>query len=333
MPAFGVTLGVGATKGATVPATRVPRPVPRGVPHPRHGWVPRAVASAVTCISRPQPPPGTATGRHAFLADDFVGWPQSRVRLRVRYAPALLNDLRSPVLTIDVESEVRRRRTRSERHGGRYLQRRCSSRGLLSCLPSRCEGRHRRGAPSVAAKRPNAARRPTNRGGLADDNENEQGMPTRRKGPIDMATLKTILARLSDRADEHKPPSSKRSWSGAGVTEADDRSGVFVRHDASASPAWGDGPAAAQDSDEGGPARRRRWVWRNLVPDPEDPPLLALAAFGFFWDAGWLIAACLVGLVYAQVWRWAQPRVDPCPACDSDPPQTTQAPSGQWGWR
>jgi hypothetical protein len=49
--------------------------------------------------------------------------------------------------------------------------------------------------------------------------------------------------------------------------------------------------------------RWRRWAWRHVVPDPHDPPLIALAVFGFVLNSGWLIVASVAGLAYAAWWR------------------------------
>jgi hypothetical protein len=149
-----------------------------------------------------------------------------------------------------------------------------------------------------------------------------------------MATLKTILARLGDRANTADPDASKRSWRTGGTDDHDtgpdgwiatsrDRS---VEHDNATydfDAGWNDvydsaGVDQRNDDSEEMISPTRRWVWRHVIPDPEDLLLVALAAFGFFMHAGWLIVATVAGLAYSAWWRRSVPhRVDPCPTCST----------------
>jgi hypothetical protein len=145
-----------------------------------------------------------------------------------------------------------------------------------------------------------------------------------------MATLKTILARLGDRANI--PDKNPLNDLGAGAANNASRDSFIEDYNATYDfdAGWADvcaragvdplsiqqdsgaaftgTPSRAAAGGDGGPARWRRWVWRHVVPDPHDPPLVALAAFGVVLHSGWPVAASVAGLAYAAWWRRAARR-------------------------
>jgi hypothetical protein len=106
-PADGYLGGCHARRHA--PCHGVPRQVPRRCHAPCHGGVPRAMAPAASCISRPQPPAGAATGCHASPRCSCSAWPrrrfQVRVRLRVGCATTSRNDLASSYFQVPAGTE------------------------------------------------------------------------------------------------------------------------------------------------------------------------------------------------------------------------------------